>query len=92
MKEGSQKYCLRLKIKETNIENEEVAVVDKFIFLWLKIEKGAGCAGKIQLQIVLGRATMNKAKKVMKDRDILTKTKIKIVKAIPRVPRDDIWI
>ena len=94
VKQESEKAGLRLNIKKTKvmvtsseleefmIRDETVEVVDSFIFLGAKIEKDGGCRSEIIRRIAKGKAAMTGLHRVMKDKEISMRTKVRLVKAL----------
>lgn len=64
------------------IDNEEIEVVNDFIFLDFKIDRDGDCTPEIRRRITLGREAMVSMSKIWKSRDINLATKCRLVNAI----------
>ena len=93
VKEESEKVGLKLNIQKTKImasdpitswqiEGEKVEAVTYFLFLGSKITVDGDCSHAIRRQLFLGRKAMTNLDSVLKNRDIILPTKIRIVKAM----------
>ena len=94
LKESSAREGLLLNVKKTKIMTtapglneftlgtEKVEVVDCFAFLGSTIDRKGGCSNDIRKRLALGRAAMTKLTKIMKDRDVKTTTKTRIVRTM----------
>ena len=90
VKEKSAKVDLKLNIQKTKImasgpitsrqiDGETVA---DFIFLGSKISADGDCSHEIKRGLLLGRKVMNNLDSILKSRDIILPTKVRLVKAI----------
>ena len=93
MKEENEKAVLKLNIQKTKImasgyitswqiDGKTVETVTKFIFLCSKISVDGDCSHEIKRHLLLGRKVMTNLASVLKSRDIILPTKIRIVKAM----------
>ena len=64
------------------IDGEKVEAETDFIFLGSKITADGDCSHKIKRRLFLGRKAMTNLDSVLKNRDIISLTKVCIVKAI----------
>ena len=91
VKEESEKVGLKLSIQITKtmasspitsrqIEGEKVEAVIGFIFLDSKIIGDGDCSHEIKRRLLLGRKAMTNLDSVLKSRDIISPTKVCIVK------------
>ena len=69
-------------ITSWQIDGENVEKVSDFIFLGSKINVDGDCSQKIKRHLLLGRTAMTNLDIVLKSRDIISLTKVCIVKAI----------
>ena len=90
MKEGSEKVGLKLNIQKMKImasgpitswEIDGETVAD-FIFLGSKIIADGDCSHEIKRRLLLGRKVMTNLDVLLKSRDIILPTKIRLVKAM----------
>ena len=92
-KEESEKAGLKLNIQETKImasgpitsrqiDGETVETVADFIFLGSKITADGDCSHEIKRCLLFGSKVMINLDSVLKSRDIILPTKIRLVKAI----------
>ena len=90
MKEKSEKVGLKLNIQKTKImasspitsweiDGETVA---NFIFGGSKITADGDCSHKIKRHLFLGRKVMTNLDSILKSRDIILSTKVRLVKAM----------
>ena len=90
VKEGSEKFGLKLNIQKTKImasgpitswqiDGETVA---DFIFLCSKITADGDCSHKIKRRLLLGRKVMTNLDSTLKSRDITLPTKVCLIKAM----------
>ena len=90
MKEKSEKVGLKLNIQKTKImasspitsweiDGETVA---NFIFGGSKITADGDCSHKIKRRLFLGRKVMTNLDSILKSRDIILSTKVRLVKAM----------
>ena len=90
VKEESEKVGLKLNIQETRIMasgpitswqiNGET--VDDFIFLGSKIPADGDCSHEIKRCLLLGRKVMTNLDSILKTRDIILPTKVRLVKVM----------
>ena len=92
VKEESEKTGLKLNTKKTRImasssitswqiEEEEVLAVTDFLFLGSKITVDGDCSHETKRCLLLGRKAVTNLDSILKSRDIILKTKIRIAKA-----------
>ena len=69
------------------IDGETVEIVSDFIFLGSKITADGDCSHEIKRNLLLGRKVMTNLDNILKSRDIILPTKVRLVKAMvfPRV-------
>ena len=90
VKETSKKPGLRLDIKKTKVmtavrlqefklKDDHIEIVHNYNFLGSIICDDADCEKKIQRRLAMGRSTMTKLAKIIKDDDISVATKTKLV-------------
>ena len=93
VKEESEKVGLKLKIQKTKImasgpitsweiDGETVETVSDFIFLLSKITTDGDCSHEIKRCLLLGRKVMTNLDSILKSRDIILSTKVRLVKAV----------
>ena len=93
MKEESEKVGLKLNIQKTRImasgpitsweiDGETVETVADFIFLGSKITADGDCSREIKRCLLLGRKFMTNLDSILKSRDIILPTKVRLVKAM----------
>ena len=93
VKEESEKVGLKLNIQETKImasgpitswqiEGETVEILSDFIFLGSKITADGDCNHEIKRCLLLERKIMSSLDSILKSRDIILPTKVRLVKAI----------
>ena len=93
VKKESEKVGLKLKIQKTKImasgpitlwqiNGETVETVADFIFLDSKITMDGGCSHEIKRRLLLGRKVMTNLDSILKSRDIILPTKVRLVKAM----------
>ena len=93
VKEESEKVGLELNIQKTKImasgpiisweiDGETVETVADFIFLGSKITADGNCSHEIKRRLLFGRKVMTNLDSILKSRDIILPTKVRIVKAI----------
>ena len=93
VKEESEKVGLKLNIQKTKImasgpitswqiDRETVEVVADFIFGGSKIPADGDCSHEIKRCLLLGRKVMTNLDSILKSRDILLSTKVRVVKAM----------
>ena len=93
VKEESEKVGLKLNIQKTKImasgpitswetDGETVETVADFIFLGSKITADDDCSHEIKRRLLLGRKVMTNLDSILKSRDIILSTKVRLVKAV----------
>ena len=93
VKEGSEKFGLKLNIQKTKImasspinswqiERETVDTVADFILGGSKITADGVCSHEIKRRLLLGRKVMTNLDSIFKSRDITLPTKVRLVKAM----------
>ena len=93
VKEESEKAGLKLNIQKTKImapgpitswqiDGKTMDTVTDFIFLGSKITADGDCNHKIQRCFLLGRKAMTNLDSILKSRDIILPTKVRIVKGM----------
>src|SRR5574337_1231122 len=93
VKVESDKVGLKLNIQKTKImasgpttsweiDGETVETVSDLIFLGSKITTDGDCSHEIKRRLLLGRKVMNNLDGILKNRDIILPTKVRLVKAM----------
>ena len=93
VKEDSEKASLKLNIQKTKImasgpmtsweiDGEKVETVSDFIFWGSKITADGDCSHEIKRHLLLGRKVITNLDSILKSRDIILPTKVRLVKAI----------
>ena len=93
VKEESEKPGLKLSIQKAKImasgpitsweiDGETVETVSGFIFLGSKITADGDCSHEIKRRLLLGRKVMTNLDNILKSRDIILPTKVRLVKAM----------
>ena len=93
VKEESEKVGLKLNIQKTKIiasgpitsweiDGETVETVSDFIFLGSQITADGDCSHEIKRCLLLGRKVMTNLDSILKSRDIILSTKVRLVKAM----------
>ena len=93
MKEESEKTGLKVNIQKAKIlasspitswqiAGEKVETVADFVFLESKITVDSDCSHKIKRRLPLGRKTKTNLDSILKSRNIILPTKVRIVKAM----------
>ena len=93
VKEESEKVGLKLNIQKTKIMAsgpitswqivvETMETVTDFIFLGSKITADGDCSHEIKRCLLLGRKVMTNLDSILKSRDIILPTKVRLVKAM----------
>ena len=93
MKEESEQAGLKLNIEKTNIiapspitswqiDGENVETLSDFIFLGSKIKVKCYSSHKIKKCLLLGRKVMTNLDSILKSRDIILPTNVRLVKAM----------
>ena len=91
VKEESEKVGLKLNIQKTKttasgpitswqIDGEKVETVTDFIFLGSKITADGDCSHEIKKRLLLGRKATTNLESVLKRRDIILLTKVRLAK------------
>ena len=63
-------------------DREKMKTVTEFIFLGSKITEDSDCSHEIKRHLLLGRKTVTNLENVLKSRDIILPTKVRIVRAV----------
>ena len=93
MKEESEKVGLKLNIQKTKImasgpltsgevDGETVETMADFVFWGSKITADGDCSHGIKRRLHLGRRVMTNLDSILKNRDIILPTKVRLVKAM----------
>ena len=93
IKEESEKVGLKLNIQKTKImtsgpitswqiDGETVETVSDFIFGGSKITADGHCSHEIKRHLFLGRKVMTNLDSMLKNRDIILPTKVRLVKTM----------
>ena len=93
VKEESEKVGLKLSIQKTEIMasdpiiswqigGETVETVRDFIFFGSKMTPNGDCSHEIKRRLLLGRKVMTNLDGILKSRDIILPTKIRLVKVL----------
>ena len=93
VKEDSEKVGLKLNIQKMKImasgpitsweiDGETVETVSDFIFLCSKITADGNCSHEIKRRLLLGRKVVTNLDSILKSRDIILPTKVRLVKAM----------
>ena len=93
VKEDSEKVGLQLNIQKTKIvacgpitswqiDGDTVEIVTDFISLGSKITADGDCSHEIERRLLLGRKVMTTLDSMLKSRDIILSTKVRLVKAM----------
>ena len=93
VKEKSEKAGLKLNIRKikimasspiisSQIEEETMETVTDFIFLGSEITADGDCIHETKRRLLLGRTAMTNLDSILKSRDIILLTKVRIVKAM----------
>ena len=91
--EEREKFGLKLNIQKTKmmasspitswqIDGETMETVMDFIFGGFKIIADGDCNHEIKRRLLLGRKAMTKLDSILKSRDIILLTKVRLVKAM----------
>ena len=92
-KEESEKVGLKLNIQKTKVMAfgpitswqivvETMETVTDFIFLGSKTTSDGNCSREIKRCLLLGRKAMTNLDSILKSRDIILPTKVRVVKAV----------
>ena len=93
VKEESEKVGLKFNMQKTKImasgpitsweiDGETVETVSDFIFVGSKITEDGDCSHEIKRRLFFGRKVMNNLNSILKSRDVILSTKVRLVKAI----------
>ena len=93
VKEENEKVGLKLNIQKTKIiasgpitsceiAGETVETVSDFILGGSKITADGDCSHEIKRHLLLGRKVMSNLNSIFKSRDIILRTKVRLVKAM----------
>ena len=93
VKEESEKVGLKLNIQKAKImasgpitswetDGETVETVSDFIFWGSKITADGDCSHEVKRRLLLGRKVMTNLGSILKSRDIMLPTKVRLVKAM----------
>ena len=93
VKKESEKVGLKLNIQKTKImasgpitswetDGERVETVSDFVFGGCKITVDGDCNHEIKRYLLLGRKVMTNLDSILKSRDIILPTKVRLVKAM----------
>ena len=93
VKEESEKVGLKLNIQKTKImasgpiiswqiDRETVETVADFIFLGSKITADGDYSHEVKRRLLLGRKVMTNLDSILKSRDVILPTKVRLVKAM----------
>ena len=90
VKEESEKVGLKLNIQKTNIMTSgpvtswqiDGETVTDFLFFDSKIAADGDCSHEIKRHLLLGRKAMTKLDGILKSRDIILPTKIRLIKVM----------
>ena len=92
VKEESEKADLKLSVQKTKIlasspitswqiDGETMETVREFIFLGSKITADGDCSHEIKRRLLLGSKVMTSLDSILKSRDVMLPTKVRLVKA-----------
>ncbi|XDA76003.1 hypothetical protein R6Z07F_006169 [Ovis aries] len=79
---SSKWFCLRLTFTSWKIDGETVETVSDFIFWGSKITADGDCSHEIKRRLHLGRKVITNLDSILKSRDIILPTKVRLVKAM----------
>jgi len=93
VKEESESTGLKLNIQKTKImvsgpitswqtDRETMETVTDFLFLGFKIPADGDCSHEIKRRLLLGRKAITNLSSILKSRDIILPTKVRLVKAV----------
>ena len=93
VKEESEKVGLKLNIQQTkimasgpitswHIDGKTMETVTDFIFLGSKFTADGDCSDEIKRRLLLGRKAMTNLDSILKSRDIILPTKVRLVKVM----------
>ena len=93
VKEESEKVGLKLNIQQTkimasgpitswHIDGKTMETVTDFIFLGSKFTADGDCSDEIKRRLLLGRKAMTNLDSILKSRDIILPTKVRLVKVL----------
>ena len=69
-------------ITSWQIDGETVETVTDFIFLVSKVTGDGDCSHEIKIRLLLGRKVMTNLDSMLKSRDVILPTKVRLVKAV----------
>ena len=69
-------------ITSWEIDGETVETVSDFVFLGSRITADGDCSHEIKRQLLLGRKVMTNLDSILKSRDIILPTKVRLVQAM----------
>ena len=78
-------------ITSWQIDGETMEIVRDFILGGSKITANGDCSHEIERRLLLGRKAMNKLESILKIRDIILPTKVRLVKAVV-FPSSHVWM
>ena len=78
-------------LKEFKVDDEQIEIVEDFIFLGSRINSDGNCSSEINRRLMLGRHAMINLDKLMKSRDINLNTKKRLVQAMV-FPDYHLWL
>ena len=92
-KEESEKVGLKLNIQKTKImasspiiawqiDGKTMEIITDFLFLGSKITADDNCSHEIKRQLLLGRKAMTNLDIILKSREMISATKVRLVKAM----------
>ena len=70
------------KLRELAIDGETVEIMADFIFLGSKITADGDCSHEIKRRLLLGRKVVTNIDSILKSRDIILPSKVRLVKAM----------
>ena len=79
---SSKWFCLRLTFTSWKIDGETVETVSDFIFWGFRITADGDCSHEIKRCLLLGRKVITNLDSILKSRDIILPTKVRLVKAM----------
>ena len=93
VKEESKKVGLKLNIQQTkimasgpitswHIDGKTMETMTDFIFLGSKFTADGDCSNEIKRRLLLGRKAMTNLDSILKSRDIILPTKVRLVKVM----------
>ena len=70
------------RIISWQVDGEKMETVTNFIFLGSKITVDGDCSHEMKRRLLLGRKVMTNLDSILKSRDIILPTKVRLVKAM----------